>query len=223
MAIYIFWAPPRKGKTYTATLWALEYMTRIKKGKGNKKHVFSNYPIFDKKLGSTQFWNVDSINYNITDSLVIIDEAYRDYSSRNWQKFTKQEHTFFATNGHNNNDFIFIAHGINRIDPIIREMADSFYFIKKYGIPFMNRPLFFKVEVFIDEMDIAMRYRPNSRHGAYYQKFKKRVARAYNTHFFREITDRKINYLSWLDLNTMTAKEINDLKAVEREYFKEEE
>jgi hypothetical protein len=210
--IYIFWAPPRKGKTYTATAWALEYMKRIKKGRTSKTQVFSNYPIYDKKLGSTLFWNADSIYYNITDSLIIIDEAYRDYSSRKWQKFSTDEHTFFATNGHNNNDIVFIVHGVNRLDPVIREMADSYYFIKKFQLPFMNRPLYFKIEVFVDEIAIAQRYSGHSRHGVIYQRFKKRVAQAYNTHFFREIVDPDQTYLSWLDMKNLDENNIKDIK-----------
>ena len=210
--IYIFWAPPRKGKTYTATAWALEYMQKIKKGRTSKTQVFSNYPIYDKKLGSTLFWNADSIYYNITDSLIIIDEAYRDYSSRKWQKFSTDEHTFFATNGHNNNDIVFIVHGINRLDPVIREMADSYYFIKKMQLPFMKRPLYFKIEVFVDEIAIAQRYHRNSQHGVIYQRFKKRVANAYNTHFFREIVDPDLTYLSWLDMKNLDENNIKNIK-----------
>lgn len=210
--IYIFWAPPRKGKTYTATLWALEYMQKIKKGKSSKSHVFSNYPIYDKKLGPTLFWNADSIQYNITDSLIIIDEAYRDYSSRKWQKFSTEEHTFFATNGHNNNDIIFIVHGINRLDPVIREMADSYFFVKNLTLPFMKRPLYFKIEVFVDEIAIAQRYSGHSRHGVIYQRFKMRVAKAYNTHFFREIKDPNISYLTWTDLHNISQDNIKNVK-----------
>lgn len=210
--IYIFWAPPRKGKTYTATAWALEYMQKIKKGRTSKTHVFSNYPIYDKKLGSTLFWNANSIYYNITDSLIIIDEAYRDYSSRKWQKFSTDEHTFFATNGHNNNDIVFIVHGVNRLDPVIREMADSYYFIKKLHLPFMRRPLYFKIEVFVDEIEISQRYSKNSHHGVIYQRFKKRVANAYNTHFFREIVDPDLTYLSWVDMRNLDENDIKKIK-----------
>lgn len=199
--IYIIWAPPRKGKTYYATLQALKVMQAIKKGKTSKDKVFSNYPIYDKKLGSTLFWNAGTIDYNITDSLIIIDEAYRDYSSRKWQKFTTDEHTFFATNGHNNNDLYFIVHGINRLDPVIREMADMYYFIKKMHLPFMNRPLWFKIENFVDEIEISQRYSKNSHHGVEYNRFNKRVANAYNTHFFRNVEVPNEVYLTWQDLN----------------------
>ena len=213
--IYVFWAPPRKGKTYFATSWALDVMRKIKKGKSSKDKVFSNYPIYDKKLGASMFWNADTIDYHITDSFIIIDEAYRDYSSRKWQKFTTQEHTFFATNGHNNNDIVFIVHGINRLDPVIREMADSYYFIKKVTLPFMSHPLFFKIEVFVDEIEIAQRYSGHSRHGVIYKKFKKHVANAYNTHFFRELQDSQIEYMSWLDLKDLKEGNIKKIEYVE--------
>ena len=192
-------------------------MKKIKKKKTSKTKVFSNYPIYDKKFGASLFWDGETINYHISDSLIIIDEAYRYYSSRKWQKFTTQEHTFFATNGHNNNDIIFIVHGINRLDPVIREMADAFFYIKKVTLPFMKRPLYFKIEVFNDEFEIAQRYSGNSHHGIVYKWFKKRVANAYNTHFFREIEIPDFKYLSWSDLKDLKNGKISNLEYVEGE------
>jgi len=200
--IYIIWAAPRKGKTYFATSWIVDTLKAIHKGKHHKNKVFSNYPVYHKKWGSSLYWNRETINYEITDSLIVIDEAYRDYSSRKWHKFLTEEHTFFATNGHNNNDIVFIVHGINRLDPVIREMADQFYFVKKYGLPFIGRPLFFKIESYLDEMDIAQRYRRDSVHGEIFLRFKKDVANAYNTHFFREMENSNYDYISWTDLYT---------------------
>jgi bifunctional pyridoxal-dependent enzyme with beta-cystathionase and maltose regulon repressor activities len=91
-------------------------------------------------------------------------------------------------------------------------MADSYYFIKKMQLPFMKSPLYFKIEVFVDEIAIAQRYHKNSQHGVIYQRFKKRVANAYNTHFFREIVDPDQTYLSWLDMKKLDENNIKDIK-----------
>lgn len=199
--IYIIWAPPRKGKTYYATHWAVQTLKRIAKKRGNKKHVFSNYPIYHKKWGSSLYLDRETLNYDITDSLIIFDEAYRDFNSRTFYKFTKKEHTFFATNGHDNNDIILIAHGINRVDSVIREMVDTYFFVKKFGIPFIDKPLFFNIEGYIDLQDISQRYRRNTVYSSFWLKFKKDIAEAYDTHFFRKPDNPDIEFVTWEKLN----------------------
>lgn len=199
--IYIIWAPPRKGKTYYATWWATQILKKIAKGKGNKKHVFSNYPIYHKKWGSSLYLDRDTLNYDITDSLIIFDEAYRDFNSRTFYKFTKKEHTFFATNGHDNNDIVLIAHGINRVDSVIREMVDTYFFVKKYGIPFKDKPIVFNIEGYIDLIDIAQRHRRNTAHSSFWLRFDKKIAKAYDTHFFRKPDNPDIEFISWEKLN----------------------
>lgn len=198
--IYIIWAPPRKGKTYYATYWAISILKAIYKNKGNKKFVFSNYPIHHKKYGSTLFWNKNSYQYNIHDSVIIIDEAYRDYNSRKYHKFSTNEHTFFATNGHDNNDIILICHGIHRIDPVIREMVDTYYYVKKITFPFSEKPLWFIVEGFLDEIEIANRYRYNTVYSKFFLRFKKEIGNSYDTHYFRKPDNEKFDLISWDDV-----------------------
>ena len=199
--IYIIWAPPRKGKTYYATHWALKVLKAISKGKGNKRQVFSNYPIYSKKYGSSLYLDRSTLDYDITDSLIIFDEAYRDFNSRTFYKFTKKEHTFFATNGHDNNDIILIAHGINRVDSVIREMVDTYFFVKKYGFPFSEKPIIFNIEGYIDLQDIAQRYRRNTVYSSFWLRFSKEVANAYNTHFFRKPDNEDIDFVTWKQLD----------------------
>lgn len=209
--IYIIWAPPRKGKTYYATHIAVQNLKRIFKGKGNKRKVFSNYPIYHKKWGSSLYLDRNTLNYDITDSIIIFDEAYRDFNARTFFKFTKKEHTFFATNGHDNNDIYLIAHGIGRIDSVIREMVDTFFFVKKYGIPFMDRPLFFNIEGYIDLIDIAQRHRYNTVYSSFWLPFKKDVAKAYDTHFFRKPDNPDINFVSWENMNDEMLRNQEDI------------
>lgn len=199
--IYIIWAPPRKGKTYYATFRAVQALKAIYKGKGNKRNVFSNYPIYHPKYGSTLYLDRDTLNYDITDSVIIFDEAYRDFNSRTFYKFTKKEHTFFATNGHDNNDIYLIAHGINRIDSVIREMVDTYFFVKKYGIPFTDRPILFNIEGYIDLLDIAQRHRRNTVYSSFWLRFQKEIANAYDTHFFRKPDNPDIDFITWERMN----------------------
>lgn len=219
--IYIIWAPPRKGKTYYATWIAIRALKNIYKGKGNKRKVFSNYPIYHKKWGSSLYLDRDTLKYDITDSVIIFDEAYRDFNSRTFFKFTKAEHTFFATNGHDNNDIYLIAHGIGRVDSVIREMVDTFFFVKKYGIPFVERPLFFNIEGYIDLIDIAQRHRRNTVYSSFWLRFNKDVAESYNTHFFRKPDNPDVDFITWERMNDDMIEEYEDkLKAEDAHYLK---
>lgn len=209
--IYIIWAPPRKGKTYYATWWAVRALKRIYKGKGNKRKVFSNYPIYHKKYGSTLYLDRNTLNYDITDSLIIFDEAYRDFNARTFHKFTKKEHTFFATNGHDNNDIILIAHGIGRIDSVIREMVDTYFFVKKYGLPFSEKPIVFNIEGYIDLIDIAQRHRHNTVYSSFWLRFSKEIGEAYDTHFFRKPDNPDIDFKSWERLNDEMLRNEEDI------------
>ena len=192
------WAPNGKGKSYCATDWAVNVLKDISKGRGTIKRVFSNYPIIHNKYGSTLFWNKQTIQYPVRNALIVIDESFKDYSSRNYRGFTTEEHLFFAINRHNNLDIVFIVQGVPRLDTILREMITEFLFVKKYSIPFTNRPLFFKIEGFEDETAIANRYRNNTMHSTSWVRFKKSVGNSYDTHFYGN-NDEAPDFINWED------------------------
>ncbi|HZK71717.1 MAG TPA: zonular occludens toxin domain-containing protein [Clostridia bacterium] len=191
--IYIFFAPPREGKTYCVTAWALKELAK------NKRRVFSNYPIVTDKV-STLVWKPDLVDSDIVDSLIIIDEAYRDFNSRNFKNFSSSEHFFFATNGHNNIDIILIAHSPARLDTVIREMASYFFFVKKVHLPFSTRPLWFRVEGFLDEISLSQRFvHKTLSYSVEHYLFKRSVARAYDTHYFRKNIITPTVYSTWAE------------------------
>ena len=197
--LYLIWAPNGQGKTYMGTDWACNALKDISKGRGTRDRVISNYPIQHKKYGSTLMWNRNTSGYNIYNALVIIDEAYRDYNSRDYRGFTKQEHMFFATTRHCNVDVALIVQGINRLDSVIREMIAEFLFVRKYTLPFSDRPLFFKVEGYEDEISIARRYKDNTQHSTQWIRFKQSVASAYDTHYYSGNGEAP-EFISWDDV-----------------------
>lgn len=211
--IYVVFAPPRQGKTFFCTKKALEALK-----KGNEK-VFTNYPIrleyltnkqkikniflwlFRKKLIkpkilSSFVWKREYMKDNIYDSLIIWDEAYRDLSSREWKTFTKDDHTWFATNGHNLNDIYVIAQNYNRVDIVIREMANYFIYIKKKMF-LWHFFLYFIAEFYISEDDFRMRKR-DADACFFRQRFlkSKEVMNAYDTHYWRNYKQQK-EYITW--------------------------
>lgn len=189
--IYIVWGVPGAGKTFYATWRALREMKR-KKG----KKVISNYPIYDKKNKQYSYkWKPEYVYESVYDSLIIVDEAYRDYNARNFKNFDMDMHTFFATNRHNGNDFIIIAQNPARIDTVIREMANFFYYVQAFKIPVIWRPLYFKISAYLMVEDFTSDRKP------YYIKrylFSKVVAKAYDTLFYRASGDA-LELTRWYD------------------------
>lgn len=217
MSIKVIWGVPGAGKTYYGVRKALFHMRRIKKGKGTIRYVFSNFPIYHKKYGWSYVWTPDLALQVVTDSFILIDEAYRDYNSRNSTNkgkgkngnnkdvFTENEHTFFATCRHLNNDIWLIAHNPARIDVVIREITEEFILMHCHKIPilsslfgFLNFPLWFSADVFLDEQALAQRY--TSRHAVYCVErfaFSKKVANSYDTHFFRDKDTEEPIFIRW--------------------------
>lgn len=208
--IYIVFGHPRAGKTYFCTRIALEVLQRNKKVSEEKRlKVFSNYPIFDERLGSSLVWKDEYASEAITDAVIIIDEAYRSYSSRNSTRgtFTVDMHTMFATNGHNNCDFWLIVHDPARLDTVIREMTNTFWYLKKYQLPLMDRPFAFKAESYLDQEALSKRYTtPNACYGIDRYWFRKRIARAYDTHYFRKQEEPELIFESWSNGNVLDKK-----------------
>ena len=201
--IYLIVAPPGNGKTYFATHLALK-IGRKKFNKQTKQPVFSvytNFPVFDKKIGySTYKWEHDYVFKSIYDSTIIIDEAWQYFSSRDYKNFGKDLQAFFALNRHNGNDIYIIAQNAARVDVIIREMVNEFYYIEKHCIPFTDRPLWFTAWVYQDLTQMA-KMSPDIL--AYSSKrrvlFRKRTANAYDTHAFRTIKEAPIEPVFWAD------------------------
>lgn len=221
--IYLICAPPRQGKTYFATSIARSLLRPSGHlfWKKSGKTVYSNYPIVDKKIHdcehcglskkdcfkkkcnffiSTLQWRPEYIYENVQDSTIIIDEAYRDFSSRSYKDFDKDKHTFFATNGHQNNDIYIIAQNASRVDVILREMTNELYFVRKFSIPFTTRPLWFIVDVYHDLNEMGkLTPSPFAVTKKKLVIFKKNVARAYDTHFFRK-NEPSFTAKTWLEV-----------------------
>ena len=211
MSIKIVFAPPGEGKSYYATKQAYD---ALKKG----RVVFSNYPIITPSGLSSCIWEPTHCLENVQDSLIIIDEAYRDMSSRDFKDFTKEEHTFFATNRHNNLDILLLAQNPARIDVILREITSEFLFMRKVSIPFTwwlnklepsNLPLLFVAYGYLDELSLARRHEGDS-DTLRYAFFNKKVAKSYDTHFFSN-TDEPFVGVPWISLlkNQMIIKDKN--------------
>ena len=206
MSIKIVFAPPGQGKSYYATHKARKAM---EKG----RLVFSNYPILTPKGISSRIWKPEYALENIQGAMIIVDEAYRDYNSREYKDFTTEVHTFFATNRHNGLDIILIAQNPARVDMVLREITSEFLFMKKIAIPMTEYPLLFVAYGYLDELSLANRHLGES-DTLTFIPFRRKTAKSYDTHFYSNdgeifegepwITEEKAklliakdNYLIW--------------------------
>lgn len=183
---------PGAGKSYMATkliydAWKID----------PDRKVFTNFPVRWKDKSSMK-WKPEMVSENLQNSLVVIDEAYRDYNSRKFEKFSDDAHLTFATNRHNENTFIFISQNIARLDTVIREISEIWW-ISKLAIPnpkhFFEfdrwRPVWFKIEMY-DCLDSFKLKALMGKKAAYRTKrhlFKKVVAQMYDTHYYGDTSE----------------------------------
>lgn len=214
------WAIPGGGKSYYATYLILKELLRK-----NARKVFSNYPVILKvkpfiikrifnflhrkinkkvqplqdKIYSSYIWDNNYIYSGITDAAIFLDEAYRDFSSKESPKFTKDKHTFFATNRHNDLDIYFIAQHPARIEVIIREMTNIFYFIQPFFNPITKNPLWFTISGYLSEEEFKLRnLKTDMRFSFDRIFFNKKVANSYDSKYYRKNVE--INPKRWSEV-----------------------
>lgn len=208
--IHLIWGAPSQGKSYYATLLIIEF---LKAG----KRVFSNYPVFYTvplalwqkvinfvyrlfkkparyipKVLSPLRWEEDYIYASLTNCIIVLDESYRYFNSHK-RSVEDDVHTFFATTGHNDVDVYLIAQHYNRINLVIREVANYYIYVIKTSNPFSIRgkrkgelsPLFFTAEYYISEDDFRLRRIQDTLADKRRVWFSKKVAQAYNTQYYR--------------------------------------
>lgn len=190
--IHVWFGAPRQGKTYSVTRLAI---LRMMKG----RRVYSNYPIITrgKQIFSSMVWQGDMIYENIHNCDIVIDEAYRDYSSRKYQNFSIDQHTFFATNGHNDIDIHLITQNPARIDLIIREIVNFYHWVNKVELPW-GRPLYFRDYVYLLEADMISRSKERTFMINRYL-FRKIYAEAYDTLYYRKQGEKPYEPTPWLE------------------------
>lgn len=187
--IEFFWGLPSEGKTYIVVKRERDKMI-------NGRIVFSNFPIifnYKGKQFSSFFWKDKFVYETIHDCDIVIDEGYRTASSRDWKTFTVDEHTFYATTGHNGIDVFFITQAIPRVEVVIREIVSKFHQIKKTTIPWFRkdpRGEYEKILWFVDEVRLQSPKTPGTPADEIYTSshslFSKNVAKAYDTKYYRK-------------------------------------
>lgn len=176
--VYVVYGRPRSGKSYF-------FQELIYHSRNAGRQVVTNYPVmipgikkFDDKL-----LYADSFVY---DSDIYIDEAYTFFNSRQFKNFTDHMHRFFSLCGHCGNRIYLISQHPARLDKVIREVTT--YFIKLSCIRLGRKPLFF-IRKYYDSDPCEFGNVQSQRFirpvKIQYARFKKKIARTYNTHSYR--------------------------------------
>lgn len=189
--IYVVFGAPKEGKTFFVVYKILKTL-----GRGKRK-VFTNFPVIHKGK-TTYIWTPDMVDLPIYDSDIVIDEGYMDYSSRNFKDFSMEKHMFFAMNGHNGLDIWVIAQDPARLDTIIREMVNMFYYVRKTSWPLTDKAIFFTIEGYLTENALANRY--TSDKAVYVRQHllaRRYIKNAYDYHFFRKPDTVKPVFKQW--------------------------
>ncbi len=131
--------------------------------------------------------------------------------------FSDQEHLFFSTKGHNGNDINLVVQNPARLDLVIREMTDTFFYVKKIEIPLIWRPLLFVLDAYLCEDDFKRRHMDkDALYNLSYKLFRPKVSKAYDTHYFRKECDQEPVFISWDEKLGLD----NPLNRVEKSRFK---
>lgn len=195
--VFIVFAPPGEGKSYVGTAIGLELMK-------DNVIVFSNWPIVsvDGKYCSRKYEGKEKMQQrNLNGCAVLIDESYKEFSSRKWESFTDEDHDWLATSGHNEMIMYFFTQNVARIDKVIREVLNLVLEVHKIKIPFFDLPLWFTVYSYLSIEDMQQsKWHDIQPYKTERFRFTVDVALAYDTKFFKKHTGEPV-YMgqSWID------------------------
>lgn len=121
---------PRSGKTTYATSIAVKEQIKINRGRSKYDYVYTNFKV--------DFPDIREINTDtelglkeITDSLIILDEATMVADARNYMSIPKYLRKYFFLHGHWRVDIIFIVQDWSSLDLGIRRCTERVFYIHK--------------------------------------------------------------------------------------------
>lgn len=138
--VTMFVGLPGSGKTTYAASFVKQCIKR-------KKKVFSNVPI---KGAYAYNWKEDFGNFDMSNAVIILDEAGLDVDNRSWEKnFNKDKVEFLKLLRHYHSKLVVFSQTWNDCDIKIRSMVGLLYIVKKSIIPIVTVavPVFRRIDV----------------------------------------------------------------------------
>lgn len=130
-----YFGVPGCGKTTILTAIAQRELHRISKGKSRYNHVLTNFYC----QGCERIELRDLGKYDISESLILLDELTLDADSRDYKTFSEQLKNFFTLHRHKFCDVIYFVQDFSRVDKTIRNVTYDLWYVTKSPFPFFNR------------------------------------------------------------------------------------
>lgn len=127
MSVSLYFGLPGCGKT---TLLAAKAKKAVRMRR--YKHVYSNVGL--KIKGVTLIDNDCIGKFDLSDSLILIDEGTLFADNRAYKEFPKEKISFFLLHRHYNCDIIIFTQQWNGVDKKIRVITDRVFYVYKKGI-----------------------------------------------------------------------------------------
>lgn len=122
---------PGSGKTTFAAKLAIDECVKIATGRSKYKHVFSNFGIKHPLI--IEYKNDDIGKYDMSNSLILIDEATLFADSRDYKSFSSEKKSFFMLHRHYECDIVLFVQQWSAVDSKIRSITEQVYYLKRMG------------------------------------------------------------------------------------------
>lgn len=152
--ITCFFGLPGAGKSTLLAKIAQNELKRIRKGKSKYKRVLSNYYL----KGCQQLNFADLGKYDMSDSLILIDEISLYADSRDYKQFSFQLKQFFILHRHYNIDIVYATQQYDGVDRKIRELTQQLYYMKRAG-PLTYATIIYRTITIDEQSEIKYGYR----------------------------------------------------------------
>lgn len=151
--ITCFFGLPGCGKSTLLAKLAYKELKRIKKGKSKYVRVLSNY--FIRGCSVLDFDMIGK--YDMSNSLILLDEISLDADSRDFKSFSKPLKQFFILHRHYGCDIIYATQQYDGVDRKIRELTQNLYYMKKAG-PLTYATAIYRKITITEDSEIKMGY-----------------------------------------------------------------
>lgn len=152
--ITCFFGLPGCGKSTMLAKIAAKELRRIKKGKSKYKRVFCNYYI----KGCYKLRFSDLGQYDVSDSLILLDEITLDADSRKFKDFAEHSKQFFILHRKYGCDVVYVTQQYDAVDRKIRELTSDLYYMKRAAfLTYATR--IYRCITITQDGDIKMGYR----------------------------------------------------------------
>lgn len=151
--ITCYFGLPGCGKSTMLAKIARKEIKKIRKGKSGYKRVLSNYYID----GCFKVDYEDLQKYDLSYSLILLDEITLDVDSRNFKSFNQQLKEFFILHRHEHIDIVYCSQQYDGVDKKIRDLTHELFYMKKVGQLTWARCIYRKITI-PEDSEIKMGY-----------------------------------------------------------------